>query len=64
MDTGSTTDAAATARRARFGALPEPVPFSAMVEEQPASPRNRAGDEYMNERSWLSHACVALDLAF
>jgi hypothetical protein len=53
-------DSAAEARRARFGALPEPVPYSAMVQEQPAAPKG--GDGYNDERAWLFHSCVALDL--
>jgi hypothetical protein len=64
-NTGVTTadaDGDAQARRARFGKLPEPVPYSAMVEEQPATPK--AGDGYDAERSWLHHSCVALDLGF
>lgn len=64
MNENSTVDSAAEARRARFGALPEPVPYSAMVEEQPAGARNRAGDRYNEERAWLFHSCVALDLGF
>ncbi|HTJ69772.1 MAG TPA: hypothetical protein VL551_19705 [Actinospica sp.] len=54
--------AAAAARRARFGSLPAPIPLSAMVEEQPATPK--AADGYSEERSWLHYSCVALDLAF
>lgn len=54
------TDVAARARRARFGTLPEHIPYSAMVEEQPATPK--AVDGYSEERSWLYYSCVALDL--
>jgi len=64
-DTTNVTDAAERAaqlRRARFGSLPEQIPYSAMVEEQPATPR--AIDGYSEERSWLHYSCVALDLAF
>ena len=61
-DAPDSVDVAAQARRARFGHLPEPIPYSAMVEEQPATPR--AGDGYDEERSWLYYSCVALDLAF
>lgn len=60
----TTVDTAAQARRERFGTLPEPIPFSALVEEHAVGPRNRAGDEYSAERAWLFHSCVALDLAF
>jgi hypothetical protein len=62
METESIVDSAAQARRARFGTLPERIPISAMVEEQPATPRG--GDGYDAERSWLHYSCVALDLAF
>lgn len=60
--TAETTDAAAQVRRARFGTLPEPVPYSAMVEEQPATPK--ATDGYDAEHAWLYYSCVALDLGF
>lgn len=59
-----TVDTAAQARRERFGKLPEPVPFSALVEEHAVGSRSRAGDDYNAERAWLFHSCVALDLAF
>jgi hypothetical protein len=61
-DTTADAGGDAQARRARFGKLPEPVPFSAMVEEQPATPK--IGDGYDAERSWLQYSCVALDLGF
>jgi hypothetical protein len=57
-----TADGGAQARRARYGHLPEPIPYSAMVEEQPATPK--AVDGYDDERSWLHYSCVALDLGF
>lgn len=58
--TGTPADGAEQARHARFGALPERIPYAAMVEEQPATPK--AGDGYAEERSWLHYSCVALDL--
>ena len=58
----TTTDAAAQVRRARFGTLPEPIPYSAMVEEQPATPK--AIDGHDAEHSWLYYSCVAIDLGF
>jgi hypothetical protein len=61
-DTKADAGGDARARRARFGRLPEPVPYSAMVEEQPATPK--IGDGYDAERSWLHYSCVALDLGF
>jgi hypothetical protein len=60
----NTVETAAQARRERFGKLPEPVPFSALVEEHPVGSRSRAEDGYNAERAWLSHSCVPLDLAF
>ncbi|HET9171279.1 MAG TPA: hypothetical protein VFN97_17700 [Actinospica sp.] len=60
--TPETEDAAAEVRHARFGHLPEPIPYSAMVEEQPATPK--PVDGYDEEHSWLHYSCVALDLAF
>lgn len=55
-------DAAAKARKARFGTLPEPIPFSALVEEVPATPKSAT--DYDAERSWLHYSCLALDLGF
>ena len=60
--TADTANRAARARHARFGTLPERIPFSAMVAEVPAPPK--AGDDYDPERSWLHYSCVALDLGF
>lgn len=53
-------DAAAQARHARFGTLPEPIPLSALVAEVPATAK--AGADYDAERSWLHYSCLALDL--
>ena len=61
-DTADTAERAAQLRRARFGTLPEHIPYSAMVEEQPATPRSIDG--YREERSWLYYSCVALDFGF
>ena len=58
--TATPADGAEQARHARFGTLPERIPYAAMVEEQPATPK--AGDGYAEERSWLHYSCVALDL--
>lgn len=55
-------DAAAQARHERFGTLPDPIPFSALVEEVPAAAK--AGADYDAERSWLHYSCLALDLGF
>lgn len=47
--------------RDRFGALPERVPFEAMVAERPVAARNPISDDYYAERSWRHGACAALD---
>ncbi|WP_329457192.1 hypothetical protein [Streptomyces sp. NBC_01497] len=54
--------AAAAARHARFGALPERVHYEDMVEEKPVSARERAGDAYNPEGAWNHYSCLALDL--
>ncbi|WUH95899.1 hypothetical protein OG900_24270 [Streptomyces sp. NBC_00433] len=56
----SIRDTAAAARHARFGALPERIPFEAMVEEQTPAPKPT--DDYAPERSLISYSCLALDL--
>jgi hypothetical protein len=45
-------DAAETARRVRFGALPERVRLEDTVEEHPATAPDPARDAY-NEDEWL-----------
>ena len=59
-DADAAADAAAQARHARFGTLPEPIPLSALVAEVPATAK--AGADYDAERSWLHYSCLALDL--
>jgi hypothetical protein len=56
-----TVDSAAQDRKARFGRLPERIPFAAMAEEQRSALRNLAGDEYYAEHSWQQAPCIALD---
>ncbi|MFF8592411.1 hypothetical protein ACF061_13365 [Streptomyces sp. NPDC015220] len=63
MDIDITTDtAAASARHARFGRLPERIPCTDMVEEKPAGPRNPAGGGYDPEGAWMNYSCLAADL--
>jgi hypothetical protein len=62
MDISSTVDGAAAARQARFGRLPERVSPADMVEEKPAGSRDRAGDAYNAEASWMNFNCLAVDL--
>ncbi|MEU4172254.1 hypothetical protein AB0F46_35890 [Streptomyces sp. NPDC026665] len=61
METETATDAAA-ARQARFGKLPERIPFDAMVEEKEAEPNGSGIASYNPEASWNHFSCVALDL--
>lgn len=51
------TDAAATARHARFGRLPEPVRVEDMVEERPAVAPDPARDAY-DPDEWLVRYCL------
>ncbi|MFF8474165.1 hypothetical protein [Streptomyces sp. NPDC015414] len=50
-------DSAATARRARFGALPERVRPEDTVETRPAAPRDPARDAY-DPDEWLVRYCL------
>ncbi|MGW0284454.1 hypothetical protein ACWDXT_15240 [Streptomyces sp. NPDC003236] len=50
-------DSAATARRARFGALPERVRPEDTVESRPAAPRDPARDAY-DPDEWLVRYCL------
>ncbi|MFC9504706.1 hypothetical protein [Streptomyces sp. NPDC057002] len=52
---GSDTEAAA--RRARFGALPEPVRVEDMVEERAAGAPDPARTAY-NQDEWLVRYCL------
>ncbi|WP_416968759.1 hypothetical protein [Streptomyces sp. 4F14] len=54
-------DTAATARRTRFGKLPERIRYDELVEEKPAVPLDPARYDYADvTRRTL--ACLALDL--
>ncbi|WP_225839557.1 hypothetical protein [Streptomyces sp. NK08204] len=53
--------AAAAARHARYGRLPERVHFEDMTEEVEAAP-GRIGASYDPEGSWKHYSCLALDL--
>jgi hypothetical protein len=57
----TTAESAAQARRARFGRLPERIPFTAMVEEQRSTSSSPAGDAYYAEHSWQQAPCLVLD---
>ncbi|MFD6534387.1 hypothetical protein [Streptomyces sp. NPDC060184] len=61
MNEELTTDAAAAARHARFGKLPERIGFEDMTEQVRADPS--AGiNSYDPEGSWKYYSCLALDL--
>ncbi|MFF8407767.1 hypothetical protein ACF1AB_31705 [Streptomyces sp. NPDC014846] len=62
METESSLDAAAAARHARFGKLPDRVRFHEMVEEKVAEPNAPAIASYNPEGSWNHFSCLALDL--
>ena len=55
-------DAAATARRARYGRLPARIRFEDMTEEVGAVPGGAVNASYDSEGSWKYYSCWALDL--
>jgi hypothetical protein len=59
---GGAAGEAGETRRARFGALPERVPFEDMVAEQPAGPANQAVDAYDPDGVGVRFSCLAADL--
>jgi hypothetical protein len=62
VETSPELDAAAAARHARFGKLPERIQFHEMVEEQATGPNGTAITAYNPESSWTHFSCLALDL--
>ncbi|MEU3777346.1 hypothetical protein AB0F11_29910 [Streptomyces sp. NPDC032472] len=63
-DPGTHEEAAEAAdiRKARFGSLPDRVPFEDMVEERAAVPKDRAVDAYDPDRMGVVFSCLAVDL--
>ncbi|MEV6833882.1 hypothetical protein AB0N17_05065 [Streptomyces sp. NPDC051133] len=62
MNEEPTADAAAAAaRRARFGRLPERIRFEDMTQEVEAAPGG-VDTAYDPEGSWKYYSCLALDL--
>ncbi|KAA6212136.1 hypothetical protein CP973_21990 [Streptomyces albofaciens JCM 4342] len=57
----NTPDGAAAARQAKFGKLPERIPYEDMVTEKAAT-ENRAQNTYNPEGAWNHFSCLALDL--
>ncbi|MFF8381264.1 hypothetical protein ACF07V_34680 [Streptomyces sp. NPDC015661] len=53
--------AAAAARQARYGRLPERIRFEEMTEEAETAPSG-GGASYNPEGSWKYYSCLALDL--
>lgn len=62
MDKELTIDAAAAARHARFGKLPERIRFEDMTEEVEGEPGGGANATYTPEGSWKYYSCLALDM--
>ncbi|MGW1101565.1 hypothetical protein [Streptomyces sp. NPDC002540] len=62
MDKGHAADAAAAAaRHARYGSLPERIRFEDMTEEVEGAPTG-VDASYDSESSWKYYSCLALDL--
>ncbi|MEW2611217.1 hypothetical protein AB0937_13600 [Streptomyces sp. NPDC047880] len=61
MDRDLATDAAAAARRARYGKLPDRIRFADMAEEVEARPGGGV-QAFGPESSWKYYSCLALDL--
>ncbi|MEV6056834.1 hypothetical protein [Streptomyces sp. NPDC052107] len=61
MGKESMSDAAAAARHARYGRLPERIRFEDMTEEVEAAPSG-VRTAYDPEGSWKYYSCLALDL--
>ncbi|MET7474141.1 hypothetical protein ABZT17_07205 [Streptomyces sp. NPDC005648] len=57
-----TPDAAAAARHARFGRLPERIPFENMTEVVEAAPKDAASASGQDTGAWRTFSCLALDL--
>lgn len=55
-------DAAAAARRARYGTLPERIRFEEMAEGVEVAPSGAVNASYDPEGSWKHYSCLALDL--
>jgi len=56
------TDTAAAARHARFGRLPERVPFENMTEVVDVAPKDGASASGQDTAAWRTFSCLALDL--
>ncbi|MFF5442124.1 hypothetical protein [Streptomyces achromogenes] len=54
--------AAAAARHARYGRLPERIRFEEMTEGVEAGPTDGARGSYNPDGAWKYYSCLALDL--
>ena len=59
---GPDHDRGQTAREARFGTLPDRVPFAELVEEKPPLPANQAVGSYDADSLGVRFSCLAADL--
>lgn len=62
MNKEHTADAAAAARHARYGRLPERIRFEEMTEGVEAEPSGAVRASYDPEAAWKYYSCLALDL--
>ncbi|MEV1026737.1 hypothetical protein [Streptomyces sp. NPDC050264] len=62
MNEELTGDTGSAARHARFGSLPERIPFEDMTEEVDTGQGGRANGSYTPEGSWKYYSCLALDM--
>ncbi|MGW2517398.1 hypothetical protein ACWC09_10300 [Streptomyces sp. NPDC001617] len=62
MSQEATTNAAAAARHARFGKLPERIPFENMTEMVESVPKGAASASDQDTGAWRTFSCLALDL--
>ncbi|MGY0489348.1 hypothetical protein [Streptomyces sp. WG-D5] len=58
----ATPDAAAQARHAHYGTLPERIRFEDMTTEVESAPDTRTHHAFNPEGAWNQYSCLALDL--
>ncbi|MGY0021486.1 hypothetical protein [Streptomyces sp. cg35] len=62
MNKEATMDAAAAARHARFGKLPERIRVEDMTQGVDTEAEAKANASYNPEGQWKYYSCLALDL--